>query len=91
LVFGQVYPSPTKPDHPPAGLGELATVAAASPVPVLAIGGIAPGTVRAVLTAGARGVAVIGAVAGAADPEAAVRDLQAALVAAPQQAKPKVR
>ncbi|HWN82377.1 MAG TPA: thiamine phosphate synthase, partial [Candidatus Udaeobacter sp.] len=40
LLFGQVYPSPSKPAGEAAGLAELAAVMQAVAVPVLAIGGI---------------------------------------------------
>ncbi len=45
-------------------------------VPVIAIGGIHPGNVGEVIAAGADGVAVISAVAGAADITAAARELK---------------
>jgi len=52
-----------------------AASAAVAPLPLVAIGGIGAGQVRAVLRAGAAGIAVISAVAGAPDPERAVRAL----------------
>jgi thiamine-phosphate pyrophosphorylase len=60
-----------------AGLREVVT--AAAPTPVLAIGGIDAERVPEILATGARGVAVIGAVARAKDPETAVRGLVTAL------------
>jgi thiamine-phosphate pyrophosphorylase len=53
-------------------MGVLAEAARAG-LPLIAIGGIAPGDVAGVLAAGARGVACIRAVMAAADPGAAVR------------------
>jgi thiamine-phosphate pyrophosphorylase len=50
----------------------------AAPLPLVAIGGIDAAGARALGRAGVAGVAVIGAVAGAADPLAAVRELRAA-------------
>jgi thiamine-phosphate pyrophosphorylase len=54
-------------------------VAGAVDVPVIAIGGITAARVGGLLEAGAHGVAVVGAVTGAADPAAAVRELLGAL------------
>jgi thiamine-phosphate pyrophosphorylase len=53
------------------GLDGLAAICAASPWPVIAIGGVRPGSVREVLAAGAWGVAVLGGVVLADDPAAA--------------------
>jgi len=53
-------------------------------VPVLAIGGISIARVPEVMAAGARGVAVISAVAGAPDPQAAVRGFAQALARSAQ-------
>ncbi len=50
-------------------------VAAVSPLPVVAIGGIDAARVASVVAAGASGLAVISAVAAAFDPEAAAREL----------------
>lgn len=62
LVAGTVLPSASKPDVRRqlgwAGLAEIAH--AADKTPVVAIGGLGPGDVRAVLDAGAVGVAGIG-------------------------------
>ena len=82
LLFGQVYPSLSKPLGRAAGIASLRAVTAAVSVPVLAIGGIQADRVPEVLAAGARGIAVISAVAGATDPGAAVRELGQALALA---------
>jgi thiamine-phosphate pyrophosphorylase len=50
--------------------------------PIVAIGGISLGAIDACIGAGADGVAVVAAIAGAADPESAARDLRAAVDAA---------
>ncbi len=60
LIFGTVFETSSKPGRRPAGLGALATVSAATCVPVLAIGGITAGRVDEVMRAGAAGVAAIG-------------------------------
>jgi len=62
----------------PLGLAGL-RAARATGVPVIAQGGIEPANARAVLAAGAAGVAVTGAISGAADPARAVRALRSAL------------
>jgi len=79
LLAGHVYPSVSKPGRPPLGIGGFAAIAAAAPCPVLAIGGITPERVAEVVAAEAHGVAVIGAIAEAADPRAAAADLRGAL------------
>ena len=60
LVFGPVFPTTSHPGRPALGLAALAEVAAAVPVPVLAIGGIDAETARACREAGAAGFAAIG-------------------------------
>lgn len=74
LFFGPVYDTPSKrPYGAPQGLAALERVAAAVPVPVVAIGGITPDRVADVRRAGARGVAVISAILFADDPGAATK------------------
>jgi thiamine-phosphate pyrophosphorylase len=80
LGVGPVFATSSKDGLPdPIGLGMLAAVVAAVDVPVIAIAGITAERVPAVLDTGAWGVAVIGAVAAAADPAAATAELVAAL------------
>jgi len=79
LLAGHVYPSASHPGSPPLGVAGLAAIVAAAPCPVLAVGGIEADNVAAAIGAGAAGVAVIGAIVAAADPEAAARELRAAL------------
>jgi thiamine-phosphate diphosphorylase len=66
LVFGTVFPSASKPALAPAGLEALRAIAAAVPLPVLAIGGITEERIRSVAAAGAAGFAAIGLFADAA-------------------------
>ncbi|HEY8473873.1 MAG TPA: thiamine phosphate synthase [Natronosporangium sp.] len=77
LGVGPAYRTSTKDGLPeplgPAGIGAVA--AAVPETPVIAIGGVTADRVPPLLAAGAYGVAVIGAVSGAPDPAAAVRDL----------------
>lgn len=79
VLAGHVYPSSSKPGLPPLGLDSLAAIAAAAPCPTLAIGGMTPERVADVVRAGAAGVAVIGAIAAAADPRAAAAALRSAI------------
>jgi thiamine-phosphate pyrophosphorylase len=81
LAFGPVFASSSKPGAGQArGLEALAAaVRAAAPLPLVAIGGIDAERIPQLVRAGAAGVAVIGAVAGAADPLAATRALVAGL------------
>ena len=60
LGVGPVWDTPSKADADPAlGLGELARIAAAVSLPVIAIGGIDASNAAACIRAGAAGVAVI--------------------------------
>jgi len=80
-AFGPVFGTPSK-DSPyaPRGLALLAEAArAVAPLPLVAIGGIDAARAAEVRAAGAAGIAVISAVAGAGDPVAAARALVAAL------------
>lgn len=70
LLFGHVFASASHPDSPAAGLGALSgVVARAGTTPVVAIGGIGPGRVAAVLGAGAAGVAVVSGIWSEGDPK----------------------
>jgi thiamine-phosphate pyrophosphorylase len=74
VVFGPVYDTPSKRRYgPPQGLAALESVAGAVSRPVFAVGGIVPQRVPEVLAAGAAGVAVIGAIYGAARPADATK------------------
>lgn len=82
VVFGPVYDTPSKRRYgPPQGLEALGRVAAATRVPVVAIGGITPERVREVRAAGAAGVAVISAILTADRPGDATRRFLDALAA----------
>ncbi len=60
LVFGTVFGTPSKPGAVIGGLDALARAAAATRLPVLAIGGMNAATLPAVGAAGAAGFAAIG-------------------------------
>ncbi|MGD0321735.1 MAG: thiamine phosphate synthase [Acidimicrobiales bacterium] len=77
-----VWASPTKPEATPVGLAGLRTVARATPLPVVGIGGIRADNAAQVIEAGARAVAVISAVGAAPDPTEVTRVLVAAVGAA---------
>ncbi len=78
--FGPVFPTSSKDDAGPvSGIELLRQVVEAVPVPIIAIGGITPQNTRAVLQAGAKGIAVISAVCKAPDPENATQKLLKAL------------
>jgi thiamine-phosphate pyrophosphorylase len=80
---GPVFATSTKPDHAaPLGLDGLARVCAACALPAVAIGGLTAMHGSAVLSAGARGLAVVSAICAAADPEAAARAFAEAIRAA---------
>jgi len=77
IGFGHLFPTTSKSKPlPPVGIDALAEVCAAVKIPVVAIGGIDAANIDSVLRAGAHGVAVIGAIAGAEDPAGATRMLR---------------
>ena len=80
VVFGPIYETPSK--HmfgPPLGLSKLEEAARAVRVPIVGIGGVTAARARDMRSAGAFGVAVITAILGAEDVEAATRALLDAL------------
>jgi thiamine-phosphate pyrophosphorylase len=75
---GPVFATPTKADHKqPIGFDGLARLVKASPVPSVAIGGLKADHVAQVFAAGAKGLAVVSAICGTPDPEAATRRIAA--------------
>jgi thiamine-phosphate pyrophosphorylase len=83
LSVGPVHATPTKPGRPAAGLHYVAHAASSVAKPWFAIGGLNAGNVHEVLARGATRIVVVRAIADAADPEAAARELRAALEEAP--------
>ncbi len=79
IGVGPVHATPTKPGRPAVGVELVRYAAAHAPRPFFAIGGIDAGNVEDVLAAGATRIAVVRAIAEAADPEAAARDLRETL------------
>jgi thiamine-phosphate pyrophosphorylase len=83
LVFGPVFETPSKRGKlEPRGLAALSEVAKASPVPVLAIGGIDASRARRCAEAGAFGVACIRALFARGDPRGAARAILEAMTGA---------
>ena len=80
-VFGPVF-SPGSKAAPGVGLKALRALAAASRIPVLAIGGVTPERVAACIEAGASGVGVVSGLFGAGAVEAQLDSYGAALKAA---------
>jgi thiamine-phosphate pyrophosphorylase len=75
VVFGPVYDTPSKRAYGPPQGNRVHDALAATPVPVIAIGGIDPATATPLLAAGVHGLAVIRAILAAPDPAAATRAL----------------
>ncbi|WP_104203325.1 thiamine phosphate synthase [Billgrantia saliphila] len=74
LGLGPVFATSTKRNHAaPLGFEGLASLVAASPLPAVAIGGLKAEHATRVRAAGAEGPAVISAICGQPDPEAAAR------------------
>ena len=76
IGVGPVHATPTKPGRSAVGLELVSFAAAHAPVPFFAIGGIDASNAGAVVDAGARRIAVVRAIAEAADPRAAAAQLR---------------
>jgi len=76
IGVGPVHETPTKQGRPAVGTELLSYAAAHSPVPFFAIGGLDAHNVGEALEAGAERVCVLRAIADAADPQAAARELR---------------
>ena len=73
VTVSPVFLTASKPGYGPAlGLDGLAHIAAGAPGPVIALGGITPANAGLCLSAGARGIAVMGEIMRAVDPQAIV-------------------
>jgi thiamine-phosphate diphosphorylase len=81
VAVGAVYPTSTK-AIAVVGLEGVRRVRLKTRLPIIAIGGIDATNAAAAIAAGADGVAVISAVSGARDPEAATRELCTQVLAA---------
>ena len=79
VEVGAVYETASKPGVTPAGVELVRAVADAVRLPVIAVGGVSADNVGDVVRAGADGVAVIGAIMDAGDPQWAAGRLRRAL------------
>lgn len=78
--IGPVFATPTKPDHKqPIGFDGLTRLVAATTIPAVAIGGLKTEHAAAVLAAGAKGLAVVSAICGTQDPQAAAMRIAEAI------------
>jgi thiamine-phosphate pyrophosphorylase len=85
LGVGPIFATATKADAAPAmGLAGLTTARAATPLPIVAIGGIDEANAAAVVRAGADGLAVVSALCAARDPRAAALRLGRTIAVAKQ-------
>jgi thiamine-phosphate pyrophosphorylase len=83
VTVSPVFITASKPGYGPAiGLDGLARIVAQVSGPVIALGGITAANAPLCLSAGARGVAVMGEVMRAADPQAAVENILAGMCSA---------
>ncbi len=74
--IGPIFATSTKPDHKPAiGFDGLTQLTALCKLPSVAIGGLKQEHIANVLESGADGLAVVSAICGQANPEAATRAL----------------
>jgi thiamine-phosphate pyrophosphorylase len=80
VTVSPVFPTASKPGYGPAiGLDGLAEIVAQVPGPIIALGGVTPANAPLCLSAGARGVAVMGEAMRATNPQAMVEAMLAAM------------
>lgn len=78
VTFSPIYFTPSKaPYGEPQGVDALRRACDASPLPVLALGGICQDRIREVRSAGAAGIALISALLKSSDPASTARSLRA--------------
>lgn len=76
IGVGPIYATPTKPGRDAVGLELIRYAAAHAPVPFFAIGGLDASNLTQALDAGATRACVLRAIASAADPQQAARELR---------------
>jgi thiamine-phosphate pyrophosphorylase len=82
-IAGPAFPTASKPGYGPAlGTAGIAAICRATPVPVVAIGGIEAHAVPEVMAAGVAGIAVMGTVMRAAAPDAVIKQILTAVAVA---------
>ncbi len=92
VTLSPIFLTQSKPGYGPAvGIKALAEATRLAPGPVVALGGINEGNIVTCLGAGARGIAVMGEIMRAADPEETTRRLLAAFGHADADAPEQVR
>jgi thiamine-phosphate pyrophosphorylase len=79
IGFGPIFATPTKPDYPPVGLGEIQKVHEAVGIPIFCIGGIKLDNLPDVLAAGARRVVIVSGLLQAPNPAEYARAAKALL------------
>lgn len=79
IQLGTTFETSSKPGVEPLGLEGVRDACAAVKAPVVAIGGVTAANAGSLIRAGARGVAVMGAIMDAADPRSAASALRRAL------------
>lgn len=79
VLAGPIFKSLSEPNEKPVGSKLISGIVEDSSIPVIAIGGITVDNIGEVVKAGAAGIAVLSAVAGAEDRKAATQALVAAL------------
>jgi thiamine-phosphate pyrophosphorylase len=79
IGVGPIHETPTKPGRAAVGVDLIRHAAARAPAPFFAIGGLDANNLTEALDAGASRVCVLRAIAGAAEPERAARELREAL------------
>lgn len=82
IGLGPVFATPNKKGPHPLGLENIKTISQKIQTPIIAIGGIDLTNVKAVIQAGAQGVAVIRAVCGAKDIKEEARKIKEAILEA---------
>lgn len=78
--IGPVFATATKPDHKqPIGIAGLSRIIDLCPVPSVAIGGLKAEHAAGAFSAGANGIAVVSAICGKPDPQAATEEIAIAI------------
>lgn len=79
IGFGPLFATPTKPDYPAIGLGEIERVHRAVAVPIFCIGGVKLSNLPEIIAAGARRVVIVSEMLQAADVARYARTVKALL------------